>query len=189
MSDQQGPDDAGAEPGPDDPGFYGQQPPGHGQPPPAYGQPGYGQPPAYGQPPPGYGQPPAYGQPGYQGYGQPPPGYGQPGYGQPGYQGYGVPGPGADRQNANVALALSVGGILTYVVSACCVLLAVVGPVLCGMGAVMGTRELREIDAGRADPGGRNTAKAAQVIGAVGVGLFVLGVVAFIALLGVGSVS
>jgi Membrane domain of glycerophosphoryl diester phosphodiesterase len=112
---------AGGDPGVDQPGQPADRPyaagpvppPGPGQTP---GQPGphpsYGPPPApapgeppYGPPPgqPGYGQPgygqPGYGQPGYgqQGYGQPgygQQGYGQQGYGQPGYgqQGYGQPG-------------------------------------------------------------------------------------------------
>ena len=169
MSDQQGPDEPPSnEPGPDDPGFHGQDPP-FGQPPP-------------GQPPGQYGQPGPYGQD----YGQP---YGQPGYGQPGYGGYGGANPSTNRQNANLALALSVGGLLSYVVGACCFVFGFLGPVLSGVGAVMGTKELREIDAGLADPNGRSAAKAAQVVGAIGVGLFVLGLLAVIVFIAIGSVS
>ena len=74
-----------------------------------------------------------------------------------------------------MALGLSIGGFLTYLVSSCCPFFALLGPVLCGIGAVMGTKEIKGIDAGTVDPAGRTTARAAQVIGIIGVALFVLG--------------
>ncbi len=199
MSDYEGSN----EPGPDEPGYLGNPPSGpppQGQPPheqPGYGQPGqpgYGQPgqPGYGQPgQPGYGQPgqPGYGQPGYgqPGYGQP--GQGQPGYGQPGYGGYGSPVHRPNTQNANMALAMSIGGFLTYLVSSCCPFFGLLGPILCGVGAFMGTKELQGIEAGTVDPAGRGTARAAQIIGLIGVALFVLGILFLFLFVFAGSVS
>jgi hypothetical protein len=120
MSQPPYPPQGGSEPGGDQPGSQGWEPPSGNEPtqrfdppvdqprdqtqqfpqPPSYGQAPYGQAP-YGQPPygqpaqPQYGQPvqPQYGQPGQQPYGQPAqPPYGQPGpYGAPGQ--YGQPPP------------------------------------------------------------------------------------------------
>ena len=111
----------------------------------------FGQPSAFEQPP-ASSQSPAYGQvPGYQ---MPTP---QSSWEQPpvGYQPYGSVGktypPSA---KAGVALGLSVSGL------ACCGLLAIPG-------VIVARKEMKDIDAGLADPNNRGLAKAAFIVGVV----------------------
>ena len=175
---------------PQQPGQPGYPQQGHPQQPGQQGHPQQGHPqqghPQQGQPGYGHGGYPQHpGQQGYPQQGNPQYGYGQPAYGQPGYANYGAAVPsGAPGQNANVALGLSIGGLASYLIGFCCAPLALIGLVLCGVGLFMGYRETQAIENGAADPAGRGAAKAAQVVGGIGVGLFVLGIALFGALFG-----
>jgi pheromone shutdown protein TraB len=73
-----------------------------------------------------------------------------------------------------VALGLSVGGLASYLIGFCCAPLAIIGLILCGVGLFMGYRETQAIEHHLADPAGRGTARAAQIVGGIGVGLFVV---------------
>jgi hypothetical protein len=149
---------------PDGPDTGPEQQPQYGQPP--YGQPAYGQP-QYGQAP--YGQPayghPQYGQPQYQ-YAQPP--YGQAPYGQPAP--YGPP-PGypfaAPRSTNGLAIVSLVLGILW---------LYWIGSVLALVFGYMARKQIRE----RGDDGA-GLATAGIVLGWIGVGAFVLAMIAGVA--------
>ncbi|MGB3735229.1 MAG: DUF2510 domain-containing protein [Ilumatobacter sp.] len=127
----------------------GQQPPAFGQQPPSYGQ----QPPTFGQQPPSYGAPPG------GGYGQPNP---QPAFGSPaGYTPYGAAAPAYPKSTApGWALGLSIAGL---VLSICCI-----GFVLSIPGTIMGWTSMKAIDRGEKDPSQRGTAKAAFIVGVVG---------------------
>ncbi|MEL7158810.1 MAG: hypothetical protein AAFN30_19740, partial [Actinomycetota bacterium] len=64
-----------------------------------------------------------------------------------------VPASGGRTSQASTAIGLSVSGlVVTLVLGFCCGPFGVVGLVLCGIGAYLGTQELRAIDAGTADP-------------------------------------
>ncbi len=121
------------------------EPPTYGQQPPTYGQ----QPPAYGQQPPSYGAPPGGG-------------YGQPAFGSPaGYTPYGASGTTYPKSSApGWALGLSISGL---VLSICCI-----GFVLAIPGTIMGWTSMKAIDRGEKDPSQRGIAKAAFIIGLVG---------------------
>jgi hypothetical protein len=138
-------------------------PPTVGQQPPDYGQ----QPPAYGQQPPSYGTPPG------GGYGQSGP---QPAFGSPaGYTPYGAAGSTyPPSQAAGWALGLSISGLVLMV---CCGL----GIFLVIPGAIMGWITMQAIDRGEKDPNQRGMAKAAFIVGLVGIGLAVAGLLFYIA--------
>lgn len=110
----------------------------------------------------GYGSPPAYGQsPGYQAPSYPAPGAQTP-WNQPpsGYQPYGAFGRTyAKSSKAGLALGLSIGGLL------CCGLIAIAG-------VIMGRKEMNDVDAGLVDPSSRGLAKAAFIVGVVGLVLW-----------------
>lgn len=129
------------------PPAFDQQPPPYGQQPPAYGQ----QPPAYGQQPPTYGAPPSggFGQPGQQ-----------PAFGSPsGYTPYGAAT--APKSAApGWALGLSITGL---VLSICCF-----GFILSIPGTILGWTSMKAIDRGERDPSQRGLAKAAFIVGVVG---------------------
>lgn len=149
---------AGTSPNPSaaSPSDFEQQPPSYGQQPPSYGQ----QPPSYGQPPGGFGQqPPGYGAPPPGGYGQPNP---QPAFGSPaGYTPYGAAGSAYPKTTVpGWALGLSIAGL---VLSICCI-----GFVLSIPGTIMGWTSMKAIDRGEKDPSQRGIAKAAFIIGLVG---------------------
>ena len=150
--------------GPGQPASYGQN--GYGSPASAqtpYGQPGYGQD-AYGQTP--------YGQAGYPQpqYGRAP--YGQAAYGQPPQQGaypapYGAPGgyPYAPPQRTNgMAIASMVLGILW---------IYWIGSILALIFGYMARNQIRE-----RGEGGAGMATAGIVLGWIGVGIFVVVVIA-----------
>lgn len=103
---------------------------------------------------------PAVGNP----YAPPAAGYG-PTYGSPaGYVPYGAPGSAPPRSAvAGWALGLSIAGL----VLACC------GGILLSIpGTIMGWTQMKAIDRGERDPGSRGTAKAAFIVGIVGMSLF-----------------
>ncbi len=157
------------------------------QPAPPPGAPGPG--PAPGQfPPPGTpgGSPGQYGQaPGA--YPPPPPGTFSPGgFGAPGAAGFGFGQRYAEASQADLALGLSAVGILSLFIVLCCGPLGVVSAVLCGIGAFLGHMEVVAIDEGRRDPLKRQQANIARIVGAVGLGLCVLGIVGIGLLFAVG---
>lgn len=99
-----------------------------------------------------------------QPYQPPAAGYGTP-YGSPaGYLPYGAPGTVPPRSAvAGWALALSIAGL----VLACC------GGILLSIpGTIMGWTQMKAIDRGERDPSSRGTAKAAFIVGIVGMSLF-----------------
>lgn len=51
---------------------------------------------------------------------------------------------------------------------------------------VMGNADLREMDSGRMDPDGRGMTQAGKILGIVSVALMILGLVAFVGMLGFG---
>ncbi len=139
------------------PSEYGQQSGGFGQPTPGFAQqPTYGaqQPPASGTPVGGaFGQQPAYGSP-------------------PGYTPYGVTGSGyPPSQAAGWALGLSIAGL----VLTCCG-----GFLLAIPGTIMGWTTMKSIDRGEKDPSQRGTAKAAFIVGLVGLSLFALAILYYV---------
>lgn len=125
-----------------------------------------GTPAPFGDTPPAFGDtstdssPPAMAQP----YQPPTAGYGTP-YGSPaGYLPYGAPGTVPPRSAvAGWALGLSIAGL----VLACC------GGILLSIpGTIMGWTQMKAIDRGERDPSSRGTAKAAFIVGIVGMSLF-----------------
>ena len=119
----------------------------------------------------GFGGPPAYGQSQFQ----------QPAYGSPsGYQPYGS-GIGAYQRSSvpGWALGLSIAGL----VLTCCG----GGLLLCVPGSIMGWTHMQAVDRGERDPGSRGTAKAAFIVGIVGVSVFALGFVIWLIALVTGS--
>ena len=122
-----------------------------------------GAPPAFREPPPGYPQqaaPQAYQQPGAV-----PPAYGPAAYGSPpGYQAYAGGGSTYPRSTvAGWALGLSIAGL----VLSCC------GGILLSIpGTIMGWTQMKAVDRGERDPASRGTAKAAFIVGSVGMSLF-----------------
>ncbi|UYK38819.1 DUF4190 domain-containing protein [Microbacterium terricola] len=132
---------------------------------PPYGQP---QPPApYGQPQAPYGQAPApaYGQPQNPAYAQP--GYPQPGYPAAPYGGY----PTQPRTNtlAIISLIASLAGVF---------LLPIVGQIV---GIITGHMSLAQI--GSTGEGGRGLGLAGTIIGWVTLGLWILGILLFFAII------
>lgn len=126
-------------------------------------QPGHGQQPPYGQQP-GYGQ-----QAGYQaGYGQ------QPAYGQ----GYGPGGLAPAKPNhpsATTSMVLGIIGLGSLVIA------CGIGLVLSPFAWVMGSKAVKEIDASNGQLGGRDQARAGQIMGIIGSVILVLGIIAIIA--------
>ena len=130
----------------------------------------FGAPAPFGDSPPTFGEPASPGPPPttaapYQqpfgGSGTPP---GAP-YGSPaGYLPYGTPGTTPPRSAvAGWALGLSIAGL----VLACC------GGILLSIpGTIMGWTQMKAIDRGERDPVSRGTAKAAFIVGIVGMSLF-----------------
>ncbi len=51
---------------------------------------------------------------------------------------------------------------------------------------IMGNKDLKEMDAGTMDPSGRSNTNAGRICGMIATILLILGIVAFIALLGLG---
>lgn len=128
-------------------------------------------PPSFEQPssdapsPPGPGQPPRYAPPVSGGYGQPNP---QPAFGSPaGYTAYGAAGSSTLPKSSVPAwaLGLSISGL---VLSICCI-----GFLLSIPGTIMGWTSMKAIDRGEKDPGQRSTAKAAFIVGLVGLAVAV----------------
>ena len=128
---------------------------------------GQATPPAFGESPSAYPSPPTYSDPGF---GQPsgaPPASGAPAYGSPqGYQPYGAVGTVYPKSAvAGWALGLSIAGL----VLTCC------GGILLSLpGTIMGWTQMKAIDRGEKDPASRGTAKAAFIVGIVGMSLFAL---------------
>lgn len=96
-------------------------------------------------------------------------GYQQPGYGPPpvaapvGYQPYGATGTGHPKSAvAGWALGLSIAGL----VLTCCG-----GLVLAIPGTIMGWSQMQAVDRGERDPAVRGTAKAAFIVGIIGLAL------------------
>lgn len=125
--------------------------PGSAGPPPGFAQPGAAAPgytPAAAAPP--ASVPPAYA----------PAAYGSP----PGYQPYVAPGAAYPRSAvAGWALGLSIAGLVLF----CC------GGILLSIpGTIMGWTQMKAADRGERDPTSRGTAKAAFIVGIVGMSLF-----------------
>lgn len=118
-----------------------------------------GHPPSFGQQPPAGQQPPTYGSPPGGGYGQP---SAQPAFGSPaGYTPYGAAASAYPKSTApGWALGLSISGL---VLSICCI-----GFVLSIPGTIMGWTSMKAIDRGERDPNQRGLAKAAFIVGVVG---------------------
>lgn len=127
-----------------------------GQAPPAFGGPA-----APGYPDPGFApQNPAGGYPSGAGVAPAAGAYGSP----PGYQPYAGAGTGYPKSSVSGwALGLSIAGL----VLTCCG-----GIVLLIPGTIMGWTQMKAIDRGERDPASRGTAKAAFVVGIVGMSLF-----------------
>lgn len=119
---------------------------------------------------PAYPPPPAYGTPaGAPGYPQAPPAYAAPGYpAQPGYGGYAPP----TKTNALaiVSMVLSIAGL---------VFIPFLGSLV---GAILGHVALGQLKTSREQ--GRGFALAGVIIGWVGLGLAVIGTIAFFAWIG-----
>ena len=131
--------------------------------------------------PPQYGAPQEYGAP--QGYQQPggvPPASGPPGYGPPpGYQPFTATGPTYPKSAvAGWALGLSIAGL----VLSCCG-----GFLLSIPGTIMGWTQMKAIDRGERNPASRGTAKAAFIVGIVGLSLFAALLVFWIVAVAVGE--
>lgn len=94
-------------------------------------------------------------------YSTTPPAYGAP----PGYQPYGAVAPRTSNAVAGWALGLSIVGL----VLSCCG-----GVVLSIVGLVLGRLQMNAMDRGERDPSHRSTAKAAFVIGIIGIAAFAL---------------
>ena len=102
---------------------------------------------------------------GYQPPGAMPAAYGAAPYGSaPGYQPYGVGGSTYPKSAvAGWALGLSIAGL----VLSCC------GGILLSIpGTIMGWTQMKAVDRGERDPASRGTAKAAFIVGIVGIALF-----------------
>jgi hypothetical protein len=54
---------------------------------------------------------------------------------------------------------------------------------------IMGNADLKEMDAGTMDPAGRSTTNAGRICGMIGVILLILGIVATIAVMGLGLLA
>ncbi|MEM8922887.1 MAG: hypothetical protein AAGD35_05240 [Actinomycetota bacterium] len=110
--------------------------------------------------------------------------YGQAQYGQQPYYAGGYPQPSSD---AKTAIGLSAAGLTVLAVLGLCFgPFALIGTVLSGLGTYKGTQEIRAIDAGRSSPAGRSMAKAAQILGVIGVVVGAIGLmitVAFVLIL------
>ncbi|WP_175422352.1 DUF4190 domain-containing protein [Nocardioides jishulii] len=174
MSDPQNP--YGQQPDPTDPHGrpYGAQPYGspQGQPGPT-GEPNpYGQQPQqnpYGQQAPQenpYGAPPAYGQQ---------PAYGQPAYGQPGYGPGGLGPAKPNHPSATTSMVLGIIGLGSLVIA------CGIGLILSPFAWVMGGKAVKEIDASNGQLGGRDQARAGQIMGIIGTVILVLMVIAVVA--------
>lgn len=159
-------------------------PPPFGETPPAFGAPPGGTAPGGGYQQPGVQQQP-YQQPGqqqqrYQQPGAVPPAYGAPTYGSPaGYQAFGVGGSGFPKNSVpGWALGLSIAGL----VLTCC------GGILLSIpGTIMGWTQMKAVDRGEKDPGSRGTAKAAFVVGIVGMSIFAVFLVLYLIGVAVGE--
>lgn len=101
-------------------------------------------------------------------HGQQQPGYGQ-GYGQAG--GYGGPPP---APNPPVHSSATVAMILGIIALGSVVIACGIGLILAPFAWVMGGKAVREIDASAGTLGGRDQAKAGQVMGIIGTVLLVL---------------
>ncbi|GGD21005.1 DUF4190 domain-containing protein [Nocardioides daphniae] len=136
-----------------------------------YDQQPYGQQSPYGQQQSGYGQQPSYGQ--QPGYGQQQPAYGQ---GYP--QGYGQGGLAPAKPNhpsATTSMVLGIIGLGSLVIA------CGIGLVLSPFAWVMGSKAVKEIDASNGQLGGRDQARAGQIMGIIGSVILVLGIIAIIA--------
>lgn len=102
-----------------------------------------------------------------------PPAYGVPAYGSSaGYQTYATPGPVYPKSSvAGWALGLSIAGL----VLACCG-----GVVLSVAGTIMGWTQMKAVDRRERDPATRGTAKAAFIVGIVGLALFAILIAAWL---------
>jgi len=62
----------------------------------------------------------------------------------------------------------------------------IIGLLCCGifaiLAAIMGTNDLKEMDAGRMDSSGKGMTRAGQILGFIGIALWVIGVIANVAL-------
>jgi hypothetical protein len=122
-----------------------------------------GVPPAFGDVPPASPQqaaPQGYQQPGFVPPASGPAAYGSP----PGYQPYAASG--STYPNSTVAgwaLGLSIAGLIL----SCC------GGILLSIpGTIMGWTQMKAVDRGERDPASRGTAKAAFIVGIIGMALF-----------------
>jgi len=72
--------------------------------------------------------------------------------------------------------------------------LGILGLVLCGVFTaipawIMGSGDLKQIDAGQMDPSGRGTTNAGRILGIIGTILGILGILFFIAALAFGALG
>jgi hypothetical protein len=137
-----------------------------------------GAPPAFGESPPRYPQ-----QAAAQAYQQPgavPPAYGPGAYGSsPGSQPYAAGGSMYPKSAvAGWALGLSIAGL----VLSCCG-----GFLLSIPGTIMGWTQMKAVDRGERDPASRGTAKAAFIVGIVGMSLFAAFLVLWVVSVAVGG--
>lgn len=96
--------------------------------------------------------------------------------------------PAPSSGNATLALVLGIVGLLGGLGSCCCCLFAALG--LCApFGWYLGRRELAAIAAGQAPQSGQGMAQTGMICGIIGsalLALYVLVVIAYVALVGVG---
>ncbi len=117
---------------------------------------------------------------GYASGGAVPPAFGAGAYGAPpGYQPYAGAGPVYPKSSvAGWALGLSIAGL----VLSCCG-----GILLLIPGTIMGWTQMKAVDRGERDPASRGTAKAAFIVGVVGMSLFAAALVFWLVGVAVGG--
>lgn len=93
-------------------------------------------------------------QPGFSQYG-----YQPPAYAPPGYEAYNVGSTAYQKSSiAGWALGLSIVGLV------CCAFMSIAG-------TIMGWTQMKAVDRGERDPGSRGTAKAAFIVGIIGISI------------------
>lgn len=140
------------------------------------GNPGAPSAPGAPTPPPGPGFPPgAAGAPAAAGAA------GAGGFAPPPSQGFGANF--AEKSQSDIALGLTIGGLVSYFIACCFGPLIIVPVGLCGAGAFLADKDLKGIAAGLRDPAKQQQSKIARIIGLVGAGLGILLFVLFVILL------
>ena len=89
----------------------------------------------------------------------------------------------AEKSQSDLALGLSIGGLVSFFLACCFGPLVIVPVGLCAAGAFIADKDMKGIAAGLRDPAKQQQSKIARIVGAVGAGLGLLLFVLFVILL------